>query len=195
MPTIQARGIWLRWEQTGVGEPVLLVHGAGERGAVWQEHGWVRAGVRAGRRVLTLDCRGHGDSGGAAGPKGLDVAAVSADLAALLRYANARRLDVVGHGRGAAAALGLALRRPGRVASLVLLAPAGVEDAIERLGPGEGAERADVPALALTPEGRVDDAWHKRLPALRVEAASGDLADPELVSRALAFGAEQPAER
>ena len=47
----------------GEGSPILLIHGFGSNTAVnWGATGWINRLTRAGRRVIALDNRGHGES-------------------------------------------------------------------------------------------------------------------------------------
>lgn len=70
-------------------------------------------------RVLNVDLRGHGDSGGA-GP--FSVADLADDLAAVIEAAGVDGAVLVGTSLGAAAACELARTRPTRVRGLALLA-------------------------------------------------------------------------
>ncbi len=69
----------------GDGRPVLLVHGITERAATWDP---VVEELRADCRVITMDLRGHGDSGKA---ERYDLEAMAGDVVAV-----ADRLDVLG---------------------------------------------------------------------------------------------------
>ena len=125
---------------------MLLVHAAGsDRQRDFVDTGWVRDLVRAGRRVMSVDCRGHGESEGGSGAANREV--LAGDLVELLRYTSARRIDLLGHGRGGSALLALAERRPTRVRSLVLLdgeTEGSDHSALEAL------EKAGVPTLLRT---------------------------------------------
>lgn len=104
----------------GTGNPILLLHGfSGDR------TGWaaLASGLRrAGRRVVVPDLPGHGLT---------EIVAaraddLSADLPELLDTLRLDRVDVVAHSLGAVAAMDLAAAAGGRVASLCLIAPAGL---------------------------------------------------------------------
>src|SRR3546814_13302871 len=85
---------------------VLLIHGAGQTRAVWA--GVADALVQAGRRVISLDLRGHGGSEWSADGR-YDVEALVEDLRALLAQPHTRAKVVAGRsgGRLAGAALGI----------------------------------------------------------------------------------------
>lgn len=108
------------------GRTVLLLHGfAGDR-TTWAA---VASGLkRAGHRVLIPDLPGHGLTQIAASA----AADLSADLAAFLqRVAPAGSFDIVAHSLGCVAAVDFAVMIPDRVASLTLLAPAGLGPEID----------------------------------------------------------------
>lgn len=73
-------------------------------------------------RALLPDARGHGASPAFAARRPT-LADLAADVLAVLDDAALPRVHVVGHGLGGATALALARLAPGRVASLVLVAP------------------------------------------------------------------------
>ena len=120
---IEAAGRRLRYLELGEGSgvPVLLVHGFGADLNTWM---FSQPPLAATRRTVALDLPGHGGSAkevGAGDTEGL-TDAVEGALEAL----GIDRVHLVGHSMGGAlAALG-ALRRPGRVASLTLIASAGL---------------------------------------------------------------------
>ena len=62
MPAVEIGDVRVHYDQTGRGEPVLLIAGTGARGRTWSLH-QVPALVEAGYRALTLDNRGAGLSG------------------------------------------------------------------------------------------------------------------------------------
>ncbi|HVY95411.1 MAG TPA: alpha/beta hydrolase [Solirubrobacterales bacterium] len=112
----------LRGESAGEGTPVVLCHGvtASRRYVV---HG-SRALERAGRRLVTYDARGHGESDPAPAGEGYGYPELVADLE---RVAAAEvgqgRFLLGGHSMGAHTAAAYALRHPERLAGLVLIGP------------------------------------------------------------------------
>src|SRR5581483_6848702 len=100
------------------GPPLVLLHGLGVSGAVWQGLG--RLLVPA-VRLIAPDLRGHGESDKpSAGYLPRDYAG---DIAALLAHEASRPLAVLGHSLGAVVAALLAAERPELVSKLVLLDP------------------------------------------------------------------------
>ncbi len=109
-------------QQTGSGEPLVLIHGLATTGAIWSS---VTPALARRRQVVTLDVPGFGES--PAVGSGFDLEAVATRIA---RGLAARRLptpfDLVGHSLGAGIALTLAAQRPQSIRRLVLVAPAGL---------------------------------------------------------------------
>jgi pimeloyl-ACP methyl ester carboxylesterase len=105
----------------GEGEPVLLIHGfASTKEVNWVQPGWVATLVRAGRRVIALDNRGHGASTKFYDPAAYHTAAMADDARALVDHLGFAQADVMGYSMGARIAAFLALAEPGRVRSAIL---------------------------------------------------------------------------
>jgi 2-succinyl-6-hydroxy-2,4-cyclohexadiene-1-carboxylate synthase len=114
----------------------------------------VAAARERGYETIVPDLPGHGRSLGGAAAGGYDFDACVDALAATLHAAGHERAHWLGYSMGARLALACAVRHPGTVASLVLLAGrAGIEDAAER-----AARRA------------ADDALAARLETQRIES-------------------------
>lgn len=107
--------------------------GARRRPARWMLHGgpgldhtylrpWLDAFGSDGA-VVYVDLRGHGRSSSPPDAAGYAIHDAADDLAALARARHENTIDVVAHDFGAAVALDLAVRHPGLVHSLVLVAP------------------------------------------------------------------------
>lgn len=192
MPTIDADGVWIRFEQYG--EPaaptVLLVHGfASSADDNWVQTGWVRALTKAGRRVVTLDCRGHGQSGKPHDPAAYGHDRMTADVEEVLRYANARTVDVFGYSMGSFLTLRLLERKPGRVRAAIL---GGVGDGMLRPRPGmsaiAAAFRAADPSTITDPAARAFRAFAESrgndlLALAAVNSAPSEPPDPAALSR------------
>ncbi|MFI5694075.1 alpha/beta fold hydrolase [Kribbella sp. NPDC051586] len=106
----------------GTGEPVLLVHGWGGDGRSWDPVEF------AGRRVVTVDLRGHGRSPvPSCGYRPRDYAV---DLAALVDALDLPPVVAVGHSMGGQVAVLLAMERPDLVRAVVAIDPAyGADEA------------------------------------------------------------------
>ncbi|MFK4731417.1 alpha/beta hydrolase [Agromyces mediolanus] len=111
----------VRADAAGGLPPVLLVHGFGATGAItWQDTGWVDALRRAGREVVTVDLRGHGDSDAPIEAEAYRAEVLGADLAAVLDSLGAPRADVVGYSLGSRVAAAFARAEPARVRRIVI---------------------------------------------------------------------------
>jgi pyruvate dehydrogenase E2 component (dihydrolipoamide acetyltransferase) len=113
----------LRYLELGEGgdAPVLLVHGFGADLNTWM---FTQPALATGRRTVALDLPGHGGSAKEVGAGDADslTNAVEEALGAL----DIKRVHLVGHSMGGAIAALAALRQPERVASLTLIASAGL---------------------------------------------------------------------
>jgi pimeloyl-ACP methyl ester carboxylesterase len=123
MPTIRSNGVWIHFEQDG--EPswptVLLAHGfASNAEDNWVAAGWVKRLREAKRRTVRLDFRGHGKSEKPHDPAAYGLDTLAADLEEILRYANARSVDLFGYSMGARISLHFLERKPSRLRSVIL---------------------------------------------------------------------------
>jgi pimeloyl-ACP methyl ester carboxylesterase len=117
MPLIQANGIDLYVEDTGSGDPLLLITGAGSNALGW---GPLLPVFQERFRVIAFDNRGAGRSAAPPGP--YTTRQMAADAAALLDHLGIARAHVIGHSLGGMIAQELALAYPERVDRLVLVA-------------------------------------------------------------------------
>ena len=104
---------------------VVLLHGLGGDVQAWST--LAAALQRAGRHVTAIDLPGHGATSVAA----TDIDAAAAAVSAFLDRLGTAAVELVGHSLGAAVAARVARRAPGRVRRLTLLAPAGLDRAID----------------------------------------------------------------
>ncbi len=120
MQTFQSDGVELAYLDEGAGDPILLIHGFASNLTVnWVDTGWVRALVRAGRRVIAVDNRGHGASAKLYDPEHYGAPAMAEDMRRLLDHLGIARADVMGYSMGARITAFLALAHPDRVRSIV----------------------------------------------------------------------------
>jgi pyruvate dehydrogenase E2 component (dihydrolipoamide acetyltransferase) len=103
------------------GIPVLLLHGFGADLNTWM---FLQPALAEGRRTIALDLPGHG--GSQKELEGADEASFAAAIGRLLAALEIDRAHLVGHSMGGGIALALAARHPERVASLTLIASAGL---------------------------------------------------------------------
>jgi aminoacrylate hydrolase len=99
------------------GPPLILSAGLGGSGAYWTPN---LAALAERHRVILYDHRGTGRSDRALQP-GLDVDDMADDLLALMDGLGFGRASLVGHAAGGVIGLAMALRRPERLASLVVV--------------------------------------------------------------------------
>lgn len=175
-------------DDTGSGEPLVLVHGVATTREIWTGIG---PQLSRTRRVITLDLPGFGESA-PSGP-GFELDEVAERVARGLAAHGVRGpIDLVGHSLGAAVALTLAARRPRTVRRLILVAPAGLASLpkFARRGLALGADPALAARRALAP--LTDFAWGRRL--LLAFAAADGASIPPLQAR-LMVGASASAQR
>jgi pimeloyl-ACP methyl ester carboxylesterase len=113
----------LHYEIHGYGEPLLLIHGAGEDARILAP--LAEALAAAGFRTITYDRRGTGRSSRDGWPS-TDVSQHITDAADLLAALVRRPATVLGLSSGGVLALELAIRRPDLVAEAIAWEPAAV---------------------------------------------------------------------
>lgn len=206
-------GIQIAFSEDGdpAGPTVLLHHGfAADSVANWVGPGVVRALAVAGRRVVSIDARGHGASDKPHDPKAYEDNAMVRDVQALLDHLGITSVDVVGYSMGSFVSASLVPEEPrarslilggvgaglidgGRTAAMAAIAdaleaddPSTIEDASAR-GFRAFADSTGADRLALAAIQRAD----RRHEANRL----GDIKVPTLVlvgDRDLLVGAPQP---
>jgi pyruvate dehydrogenase E2 component (dihydrolipoamide acetyltransferase) len=121
--TIEAGGRRLRYLRLGPpdGLPILFLHGFGADLNTWMFN---QPNLADRHPTWALDLPGHGGSTKEVGSG--DTTALLTAVTDFMAAAAIDRAHVVGHSLGGALALGLAQADPGRVASLTLIAPAGL---------------------------------------------------------------------
>jgi pimeloyl-ACP methyl ester carboxylesterase len=102
----------------GDGFPLLLVHGFTGSSLDWTD---VVEPLARGRRVVTLDHRGHGESPNTGDPVSYTFDQLVADMSRLVDRLGLERFDLLGHSMGGIVAMRYALLHPERVRSLVLM--------------------------------------------------------------------------
>jgi pimeloyl-ACP methyl ester carboxylesterase len=141
----------------GEGDPIVLIHGfASNREVNWMYPGWVSTLTAAGRRVIALDNRGHGQSTKLYDPAGYHTGKMAEDARALLDHLGIARADVFGYSMGARITAFLASAHPDRVRSIIL-GGLGYK-LIDGVGlPESIAEALEAPSLAdvSDPTGRI----------------------------------------
>ena len=119
--TFDSDGVPIAFIDEGKGEPIVLIHGFASNIRVnWLSTGWVRALTEAGRRVIALDNRGHGDSGKLYDPEAYQMPVMAGDARRLLDHLNLPAADVMGYSMGGRITAYLATEHPQRLRSAVI---------------------------------------------------------------------------
>ena len=143
MPFAQRPDAQIWWDQSGTGDPVLLIMGHAYGADMWHR---TAPELAASYRVIRFDNRGVGRSSDPPGP--YPVQLMAGDALAVLDAASAASAHVYGVSMGGAIALQLALDHPGRVRSLTLGCTAASAEGASR-GALLTRVRTLVPAAAL----------------------------------------------
>lgn len=136
---IDVDGIRTRYYDVGDGEPMLLVHGSGFVGSA-SANDWTLnlRGLSGHFRVFAVDKLASGLTGNPHDYDDLTIAGEVEHLADFIRTIDLAPVHLVGHSRGAAATLLLAVDHPDLVRTLVLLSsasaapPSGAEFGLRR---------------------------------------------------------------
>lgn len=158
----------IAFDETGRGEPLVLLHGLGANRTVWAR---VTPSLATDRLVLAADLPGFGNSPPAA--RGFKLTEVADALAETVAERAGGPFDLVGNSLGGAVALQLASRRPELVRSLILAAPAGFAPAPSLVA--EAAGRLLPTAMTLRRRLGIPLAG---IPAVRQVLLFGAVADP-----------------
>jgi pimeloyl-ACP methyl ester carboxylesterase len=109
-------GLEMYYEVHGEGRPLVLLHGAFS--AIPTSFGALIPGLASTRQVIGTELQAHGRTADIDRP--LRVEDLADDVVGLLDHLEIAEADVFGYSLGAAVALQVALRHPGRVRKLVL---------------------------------------------------------------------------
>ena len=114
-------GVPIAFLDEGDGEPIVLIHGFASNIRInWLSTGWVRVLTAAGRRVIALDNRGHGDSGKLYDPEAYGMPVMARDVRRLLDHLDLPAADVMGYSMGGRITAFLASEHPQRLRSAVI---------------------------------------------------------------------------
>ncbi|HEU0316620.1 MAG TPA: alpha/beta fold hydrolase, partial [Solirubrobacteraceae bacterium] len=149
----------LALEESGTGDPLVLVHGLATTRLIWRR---VVPLLDRRRRVVRIDVPGFGESPPVG--RGFDLRAVAERVAGGLAAARVEApFDLAGHSMGGAVALVLAAERPDAVRRLVLVAPAGLRPIPRLAAAAFGASGAPLIALRRAGAPLTDTGWGRRL--------------------------------
>lgn len=187
MPTIHANGLDIAYEVEGAGPPLILLHGASSSGAA--DFGAQLPKLRGGFLCYVPDARGHAGTRWDAAD-GFRYEWLIEDVIAFADALGLSTFHLLGFSMGAATALGVAVRVPERLRTLVLVGISPEREprasVARRLFDPERIERSD-PAWAAELSRRHDPvqgvgAWQRLLPAIATDVGGQHLFEPaELV--------------
>jgi pimeloyl-ACP methyl ester carboxylesterase len=96
MPSFDSSGVRIHYVAEGNGPPVVLVHGlTSSIDRNWRLPGIIDALLGAGRRVVALDCRGHGESEKPHEASAYGGTAIGDDIVALMDHLGIDVADLV----------------------------------------------------------------------------------------------------
>ena len=121
--TVDIRGVNVRYDQTGEGPVVVLVHGLGASVVTWRQN--IAPLAAAGFTVLALDLPGHGDSD-KPDRLGYDPVSMAGLVKEFLDALGVDRISLVGSSVGGLIAGLIALEHPTKVDRLVMVATGAV---------------------------------------------------------------------
>ncbi len=147
MPAFDSDGVEIAYSVGGEGAPILLIHGFASNAQVnWIDTGWTTALERAGRMVICVDNRGHGNSGKLYDPARYSSPIMADDAARLLDHLGIAQADIMGYSMGARISAFLTMNHGERVRSAVFAGLA--ENMIKGVGGAEPVARAlEAPSL------------------------------------------------
>lgn len=149
-------------EVVGEGVPIVLLHGLGLTGALWNR---VRDGFGPGYQLILVDLRAAGATREIESDE-LSLKRWSDDLAGLLAALEVERPVLVGHSLGASIALKYALELPDDVRGLALI---GADATLSNLAPRMLLSAERIESIGL--EAWVQEHWSKNPPFSSVSLA------------------------
>jgi pimeloyl-ACP methyl ester carboxylesterase len=120
---IDVDGIQYHYQIRGQGAPLLLLHGG--LGSV-DMFAPILPVLAATRQIIGVDLQGHGRT--PLGSRPLNIAAMGADMASILKKLGYGPVDVMGYSMGAGVAFQLAVQHPQQVRRLVLVSGSFAKD-------------------------------------------------------------------
>lgn len=115
-----SNGLKIHYEIFGQGYPIILIHGWGsDLQKNWVETGWVK-NLTAVRRVIAMDCRGHGQSDKPHDQKVYSYGSMAHDVLNLMDHLNLIKVDLFGYSMGAFVAVHLLGHNQERFSSIIL---------------------------------------------------------------------------
>src|ERR1051326_7179348 len=123
MSTVRINNIQLTYTDTGVGRPIVLIHGYPFNRALWTEQ---IPALSNSNRIIAPDLRGFGESD--ASSEISTMSSLAADVAALMDHLQIPRATIGGLSMGGYVALAFYKQFPSRVRALILADPRASSD-------------------------------------------------------------------
>jgi pimeloyl-ACP methyl ester carboxylesterase len=147
--------VHIHYDVLGEGHPLVLVHGWGANAQRnWVDLGWTDV-LAPLRRLVLMDCRGHGRSDPAASQSDYGYAAMAEDVLRVLDELAIEKADLFGYSMGAFIGVSLLGHHAGRFSSMVL---GGIGDETQESAAAcnliAASLRAEDPADIVDPIGR-----------------------------------------
>jgi pimeloyl-ACP methyl ester carboxylesterase len=186
MPDIDSGGVRIHFEVEGDGPPVVLIHGfAASIELNWRAPGVIDAITKSRRKVVALDCRGHGKSEKPHDPEAYRGTKMADDAITVMDHLGIEKADLCGYSMGGFLSASLLTRRLERFNSVIL---SGVGDIL--VTGSFPRERTDAIARALESiEGAKDNEVGRQFRVF-AEASGNDLAALAAMQRAGRSGFE-----
>jgi pimeloyl-ACP methyl ester carboxylesterase len=184
MPTIDANGLAIGYDVSGDGPPLVLLHGASS--SAGRDFRGILPALRSMYRCFEPDARGHGRTRWDTNRLGFEAAWLVDDVLAFADAIGLETFDLLGFSMGGMTALGVAVRAPARLRTLVVV---GITPEREpraslarRLMDPERIDRSDpswaADLVARHDRWQGDGAWRHLLPAIAQDVSSQPLLSP-----------------
>src|SRR5437867_2023625 len=118
MPSVKVNGIEINYREAGEGFPVVLIHGYTGNLRNWA---LTIPALTGHFKTISVDLRGHGQSGKPTRPEDHALELMTEDVVALMGQLGVRQCYLAGHSMGGMVAQQIALGHPELVKALVLV--------------------------------------------------------------------------
>lgn len=122
MASLNSDGVDIRYDCFGDGDAVILCHGfAANRNQAWLANDWHGTLMKAGRKAILFDHRGHGESEKRYDTTDYSIALMARDVLHLMDELGIEKAPIISHSMGARIALELAVNHGARVTAAALI--------------------------------------------------------------------------
>jgi pimeloyl-ACP methyl ester carboxylesterase len=163
-----SNGVRIHYVDEGAGEPIVLVHGfAASLQGNWVAPGWFDT-LRPLRRIIALDCRGHGMSDKPHDSSMYAMDEMADDVVRLMDHVGVDRADLFGYSMGGAISIRAMVRHPERFRTVTL-------GGVGNLAAGRRGRPGIAAALRATDRSAVTDAVGRGFRQFAERAGNNDL--------------------